>query len=440
MTDLAPTPWDRLFARRRFGIKPGLDVVRAMLAELGDPHRTFPVLHVAGTNGKGSVCVLAASILQALGLRTGLTTSPHLVRFNERFRVDGRDIEDAALLDLAARVEDVAARVQDRLGQEPTFFECSMAMAFEYFRQEGVDASVVEVGLGGRLDATNVVTPVATAITRISREHEQILGAGIPTIAGEKAGIIKPGVPVICGANAGEALAVIARVARERGAPLVLASEAASVAAVAADLDGQKVRLQTQDNDYGTLTLPLAGPHQLENLATAILLVERAAEALGIELTRKAAKAGIEATRWPGRLTVVERDPPVIVDGAHNPGAGEALAAACRKLLGRAPVGLVMGMCADKDEHEFMRPFTGVAARMWTVPIRSERNMPAERIRAAAAACGIAAEARPTVAEALREAREWARAAGGAVVVAGSLYLAGEVLAAARGETMGETV
>ena len=368
------TPWDTLFSRRRFGIKPGLEIIRAMLVELGDPERAFPALHVAGTNGKGSVCALAASVLQAHGLRVGLTTSPHLVRFNERFRVDGREVADAELQDLVARVEEVAARVQAAVGQEPTFFECSIAVAFEYFRRQKVDVAVVEVGLGGRLDATNVVEPVATAITRISREHEQYLGVGIPAIAAEKAGIIKPGVPVVCGANGEEAREVVARMARERGAPLVVAADAVSVTASSSGLDGQKVRLQTQDNDYGTLNLPLAGPYQLENLATAILLVECAAGRLGIELGRKAVKAGVEATRWAGRLTVVERDPLVVVDGAHNPGAGEALAAACRRLFGKTPVGLVMGMCADKDEHAFLRPFAGVAARMWTVPIRSERN------------------------------------------------------------------
>lgn len=435
-----PTPWDNLFNRRRFGIKPGLEVIRAMLAELGDPQLTFPALHVAGTNGKGSVCALAASVLQAHGLRVGLTTSPHLVRFNERFLVDGREIADADLRELVARVEEVAASVQASVGQEPTFFECSIAVAFEHFRRQKVAVAVVEVGLGGRLDATNVVEPVATAITRISREHEQYLGVGVPAIAAEKAGIIKPGIPVVCGANGEEARAVIARVARERAAPLVWAAEAASVAPVASGVDGQKVRLQTQDNDYGTLNLPLAGPYQLENLATAILLLECAGEGLGMELTRKAVKAGVEATRWPGRLTVVERDPIVMVDGAHNPGAGEALAAACRKLFGRGPVGLVMGMCADKDERAFLQPFAGVAARMWSVPILSERNMPVERIRAGAAACGLAVEERASVTEALGEAREWARANGGVVVVAGSLYLAGEVLAAARGETMGEVV
>jgi dihydrofolate synthase/folylpolyglutamate synthase len=435
-----PTPWDNLFSRRRFGIKPGLEVTRALLAALGDPHRAYPVLHVAGTNGKGSVCALTASVLQAHGLRTGLTTSPHLVRFNERFLVDGLEIADADLRSLVDRVEQIAAGVEASLGQEPTFFECSMAIAFEHFRRQKVDVAVVEVGLGGRLDSTNVVEPVATAITRISREHEQYLGVGIPAIAAEKAGIIKPGVPVVCGANGEEARAVIVRAARERGAALALAEELASVSPVSAGLAGQKVRLQTQDNDYGTLNLPLAGPHQLENLATAILLLERAAERLGLDLTRKAVKAGVEAVRWPGRLTVVERDPAVIVDGAHNPGAAEALAAACRKLLGGAPLGLILGMCADKDEGAFLRPFAGVAARLWTVPIRSERNMPGERIRAAAAACGNGAEERASVADALTEAREWARGNGGAVVVAGSLYLAGEVLAAARGEAMGEVV
>lgn len=422
----------RLYARRTFGIKPGLGVEEALLRRLGNPERSFAVIHVAGTNGKGSVCALLDSILRAAGLPVGLYTSPHLVRLNERFRVGGRPMDDAALLERIAELEPVAAQVAAETGSEPTFFEFTTALGFEHFRREGVKVAVVEVGLGGRLDATNVVRPLVSVITRLSLEHTEYLGPDLESIAREKGGIIKDGRPVVCGAMPAEALGVLREVAAARRAPLTDSAEAVSVRRVSEDLSGQKVQLETESRSYGTLRLPLLGRHQLENLATAAAVVDVLAEPCGIELPEDAVKEGVAGARWPGRLQVLAQDPPVLLDGAHNPGAGEVLAESVKGLLKKRPLALVVGMCGDKDAGEFLGAFTGIAKRLWLVPIQNERNMAPAKLAAAARAARMEPQ-HASVAEALSGAREWAARESGAVLITGSLYLVGEVLALTEG-------
>jgi dihydrofolate synthase/folylpolyglutamate synthase len=300
---------ERLLRRRRFGIKPGLDPEEELLEALGRPERSFAAVHVAGTNGKGSVCAMLAAVLQAAGYRTGLYTSPHLVRLNERFRVDGADIGDDELDALAQRVDETARELEHRTGRPLTFFECSTAMAFEHFRRRGVQLAVIEVGMGGRLDATNVLTGALSVITRIDMDHTAYLGHDLGAIAREKAGIIKPARPVVAGAMPEEALEVVERVAREAGSPLVLAGEAARVEFVAPDGGGQRVRLSTVSGDYGVLRLPLRGRHQLENLATAAAAVETLRDRVGLVVRDEALVAGLAATRWVGRFYEARQDP-----------------------------------------------------------------------------------------------------------------------------------
>jgi len=208
---------ERLYKRQTFGIKPGLDVIRALLARLDNPERSYGVIHVAGTNGKGSVCAMIDSVLRATGCTVGLYTSPHLVSFNERFCVNGVQICDDDLFGLIEQIERISSEVADELKREPTFFECSTAMAFEYFRKKGVKLAVIEVGMGGRLDATNVVMPLVSVITRVSLEHMAYLGHDVVSIAFEKAGIIKPGKPVICGATDEKALDVMKQISKDYG-------------------------------------------------------------------------------------------------------------------------------------------------------------------------------------------------------------------------------
>ncbi len=424
-----------MFRRTTLGIRPGLEPIRALLAEIGNPERAFPCLHVAGTNGKGSVCAMVESVLRAAGLRTGLYTSPHLVRFNERIRVNGRSIPDADLAARLARVEPAAVRVENRPGapRPCTFFELTTAMAFEHFRAEAVDIAVIEVGMGGRWDATNVIIPVAAAICDIDFDHLQYLGPTIEAIASEKAGIIKSGRPVVTGIRRPDAAEVVEREARARGAPLTRAQESVAIRRTALDWRGQRLSVETAERRLPPFRLPLLGDHQLWNAAIAIALLERFSEAAGFELPESAWKQGLESVRWPARLQVLTEDPPTLLDGGHNPHAAQALAAALRALAPGRPSGLIAGLVADKDIAGFFRALAPAVKRAWIVPVRSERAGPTAEVAAAARAAGLPA-AENSLDAARRDAVEWARAEGGVVCIAGSLYLAGEVLADAVGE------
>lgn len=418
-----------LYRRQAFGIKFGLETEQALLNRLDHPESGLVFIHVAGTNGKGSVCAMLESILRAAGLATGLYTSPHLIRLHERIRVNGACLADQELIELIKQVEAQASAVARRPGgPEVTFFEFVTAMALEYFRRRKVQVVIWETGLGGRLDATNVVTPLLSVITGISLEHTAYLGPDLASIAREKAGIIKAGRPVVLGPMADESLAVIRSAAGAQKAQIISADQTVTIRRQRQNLDGQKIRIESACKAYGVLTLPLLGAHQLVNAAIAVTAYEEFANLLGIEPDEPAVKRGLASVRWPGRLQVISRPPPLIVDGAHNPEAAEILDRALAELLPDSPLGLVMGLCQDKDLAGFMRPLARRVKRCWAVPLNSERSrLPAE----------IAGEARrvgwpvaeTTVPQALAEAQNWAAGAGGTVCVAGSLFLAGEVLA-----------
>jgi dihydrofolate synthase / folylpolyglutamate synthase len=423
----------RLYARERFGIKLGLDTERAILAELGRPETGCRALHIAGTNGKGSVAALLEGMLLAAGLRTGLYTSPHLVHFNERIRIDGEPVDDAELVRLLRRVEAAADRVAAQRGEQPTFFECATAMAFDAFAAHSVESAVIETGMGGRLDATNVLTPVLSVITTIALEHTQYLGATLEAIAAEKAGILKPGVPVVCGRLPPEARAVVRRVAQACGTRCIEAEEAVSVRGLAGGgLEGQRVAVETQGGLSGTCVLPLAGAYQLTNLAVALAALEYAAPLLGFEADMAVVRMGLARTRWRARCEVLEAHPPMILDAAHNAEGAAALAHALKSMTGKRPLGLVLGVCGDKDLHGILQPFAGRARRVWAVPLRTPRGRGPDDIAAAAAVLNIPAET-ASLDAALRDARAWAVENDGAVAIAGSLFLAGEVLAIREG-------
>jgi dihydrofolate synthase/folylpolyglutamate synthase len=424
---------EKLYALRTFGIKPGLDPIRGLLTGLGEPHLGFAAVHIAGTNGKGSVAAMLDSVLRAAGFRVGLYTSPHLVRFNERIRVGGEAVSDDVLADLFDRVAPVAADLARR-GVQPTFFEYTTAMAFEHFRRERVQIAVVETGLGGRLDATNVVLPLISVITRVGLDHMVYLGDTVEAIAGEKAGIIKEGRPVVCGAMPEAAREVVRSTALDRHAPFVDAAEAVAVRRVSQSLAGQKVHIGTENADYGTVLLRLLGRHQLENVATVMAVVEALAGAGGLAVAPAAVKAGLAAARWPGRLDVLSEAPPVILDGAHNPDAARVLAASLKELFRHRPVALVWGMCSDKDALGFSAELGAVVRVCWPVALATERTRTQAELANIARSRGW--EVRPAdLAGALAAAERWAQEQDGVVCIAGSLYLAGEVLALRQGTT-----
>lgn len=417
---------ERLYALRTFGIKPGLETTIDLLERLGHPENSFAAIHVAGTNGKGSVCAMLESILRQTGLRVGLYTSPHLIRFNERIRVNGVEISDPELADLFTEMEPHAAAVAAG-GREATFFEFTTALAFEHFKKRKVQVAVVETGLGGRLDSTNVLTPLISVITRIGMEHTAYLGTTLAAIAAEKAGIVKAGRPVVCGATPDEAHAVIQRTAKERGARWIDAAESVNVRRIAQDLAGQKVSIAGSERNYGPVTLALLGKHQLENCATVVAAVETLATCSPLNLPPEMVLSGLAQAIWPGRLQVLSQEPPVILDGAHNPDGARTLAVAIKELLKKKPVGLIWGMCDDKDALGFAKALGASVDRCWTVPLDTERSLDP------AVLCRLAAtegwqSSRAELPAALHDAMDWATRHHGAVCIAGSLFLAGEVL------------
>lgn len=346
-----------LFSLRRFGWRLGLETVYRLLDLLDNPQRAVPSAHIGGTNGKGSTSAMLGAILQAAGYRTGLYTSPHLLNFTERMRVNGIPIGEGEVTRLTARLKDLCAAhfahhpipnpPSDRL-PHPTFFELTTAMAFQHFARQAVEAAVIEVGLGGRFDATNVITPHVAVVTNVSLEHQEYLGRTLAEIGMEKAGIIKPGVPVVT-ATRGEGHEVIRRTAAERGAPLVPVQEAYAFTVRESGLAGQVLDLTGPSRRYEALQIPLAGRHQAENAVTAVAAAE-VLETQGFRLGEAAIRRGLQQARWPGRLQVVSDRPRILLDGAHNPAGARALAAFLaehRSTLHRLI--LVFGVLRDKD-------------------------------------------------------------------------------------------
>ncbi len=429
---------DRLFRRTAHGIRPGLDVITRLLDHLNHPEQAYPIIHVAGTNGKGSVCAMIASVLQQAGYHTGLYTSPHLTHFNERIQIDTTPIPDADLATLIQAVEAVADKVADEPGARPaTFFECATAMAFLYFRLKQVDWAVIETGLGGRWDATNVGRPTLSVLTRIDIDHAEFLGSDILSIAGEKAGIIKAGAPVVCGDFDDRIQEVIDTAARGAGSTVLHANQSVRIERLSQDGSGQKIRIETDERTCRPFRFPLLGRHQLENCALAVAALE-AIQAMGhIELRDEDLCHGLASCDWPARCQVLRTDPVTILDVAHNPNGAAALSRTLKELLKKKPLGMIVGFLSDKDVVGCVREFAHVADRFWAVPISSERGLTAEAVCAAIQGTGTPATA-TTLSAALVDAREWAKKENGAICIAGSLYLAGEIDARTLGSGSAE--
>jgi dihydrofolate synthase/folylpolyglutamate synthase len=414
-----------LAARTRFGIKFGLDTIRALVVAMGHPERRYATLLIAGTNGKGSVAAYADAALRASGLRVGRYTSPHLVRVNERIVVGGRGISSRDLESAVGRVRRTAERLvrSGGLKDHPTYFETLTAAAFEHFRRRRVEVAVLEVGMGGRLDATNVADPLASAIVNIDFDHEAYLGTTLSAIAGEKAGVLRRGRVTVLGPLPPEARAAVLRRARAMGARLVDAWAGSRMETRRGQLD-----LTTTRAAYTGLS-PLPGAHQRDNLLVAVRLLEEArAAGLGIDLARL--PAGIRRTRWPGRLQWIPGHPPLLLDGAHNPAGGRALALHLRS---RGPFVLLFGVMVDKNVAELARILFPLAQEVVLTRPRVGRAASPEEIAARAGAGSRRSHREPDPARALALARRLAGART-PVVVAGSLFLVGEVMEILRKE------
>jgi len=405
------TPHERLFALEQFGIKLGLDNIRAILEALGHPERAWRSIHVAGTNGKGSVAAMVERGLRAAGLKTGRYTSPHLDVVEERVAIDGEAVGRpafAAAIDTVFTAVDAATRA-GTLTVVPTFFEVSTAVAFEMFRQAGVEVAIVEVGLGGRFDATNVLQPEVAAITSIAFDHERHLGNTLSQIAFEKAGIAKPGTPLVVGRLPDEAARRVAAVAAEIGAPLIDAHGTAT------------------DRVYPPLKLSLPGRHQLENAAVAVAVLETWSSRVSF-IPTSAIVTGLTDCHWPARLEWLRLADggELLIDAAHNP-AGAAALATYLQDTNLAPIPIVLAVMADKDLAGMVKPLLPVASGFVATTVPHTRARPADDL---AAALRVLAPRLPIEAEANAEAavvRALERSAR--AVAAGSIFLIGPLRA-----------
>ncbi len=414
-----PDSIDFLYSLERLGMKFGLENIAAVSGELAHPERTFKSIVVAGTNGKGSVTVMTETALRAAGLRTARYTSPHLVRLEERFVIDGHEVTTDELRDALEAVQAAVTSLIQRGAMEalPTFFEVATAAAFELFRRAAVEIAVLEVGLGGRLDATNVVTPVATAITSIDFDHQAQLGNTIESIASEKAGIVKPGVPLVCGPVPKAAERVIREICEARQSTLIHVREVVSIVPRAQD-DAIDVRTSQRLLEHVTLALP--GRHQRDNASVAVALLDELTRQ-DVAIPDRAVREGLENAHWPARLErFVVHGIDVMLDAAHNPAGARALASHLEE-IGWSRVTLLFGAMHDKDVSGMLEAVGPRCEAIVCTTARNARALPAGDLARVARRFASIVEAIDDPAAALNAALARKRP----VVAAGSIFLIG---------------
>jgi dihydrofolate synthase/folylpolyglutamate synthase len=415
------TPRAYLASLEQFGIKLGLEQIRALVAALDRPDRAFRSILIAGTNGKGSVTAMVERALRAAGLRTGRYISPHLNALEERFAIDGRNVASDTLDAAIERLRTVAST----LPAPPSYFEATTAVALDLFREARVDVAVLEVGLGGRLDATNVVEPIAVAITAVDFDHEAHLGPTIESIAREKAGIIKPGVVAVLGRNSTAVRSAVRAQAEAASARLVYAPDEVVVDAGMGPDGRTQLSLTTPVARYRRVNLALRGRHQVDNAVTAVRLLE-SLPAVPAPVPAAAIVTGLEDAVWPARLQLLPwRGGDVLLDGAHNPAGARALAAYVAETY-RRPLPFVVGVMSDKKIDGMLAALAPAASGFWfTAPASARAAPPSQLVEIAAR---VAADVPARAVAVPFDAIAAALVTGSPVVVAGSLYLAGEVL------------
>lgn len=409
---------DILFSLGRFGIKPGLEIMEHILDKLGNPEKKFKSIHIAGTNGKGSTASTLASIISASEIKAGLFTSPHLIKFNERIKIDGVQISDNEVVETYERVKEA-----DTGNRPATFFEYATAMAFLLFAEKNVEIAVIEAGMGGRLDSTNVITPCACVITNISMDHEAFLGDSIRAIAKDKSGIIKQGIPVITGVRNTDALKIIEHECAEKGAILLRKGYEFDL------IKGKNEVLLYKEKEkeiIADIEVGLKGDHQLENTSLAIATSRMIRDN---RITAQTLRKGIRNTIWPGRLETVHHNPEIILDGAHNPEAAERLACHIKKYYPDKTVCLIIGMMKDKDMSGTLSHLSSVSSKIITTESKSPRAAKAKEL---AALFSIEFHFDAVPISDLPQAIEFAMGAAEKdelICITGSLYIVGEAKA-----------
>jgi dihydrofolate synthase / folylpolyglutamate synthase len=379
-----------LFATQQRGVKLGLENMQRLLTALDKPQKSLKFIHVAGTNGKGSVCAMLDSLARSAGIRTGLFTSPHLVRFNERIQVNGNPISDDSVASGIHRIREAI-----HVDEHPTFFEITTALALDYFRARNVDLVILETGLGGRLDATNVVTPIVSVLTSIDLDHQKLLGNSLTEIALEKAGIIKPGIPVVSVPQPMQVRRVIEQTAAERSAPV-----------------------HYVDRPISDLFVALPGSHQRVNAAAACETLDHA----GFELTEQARRKGLATVFWPGRFQRVGAR--IVLDGAHNPAASQQLVETWQECVGKERPTIIFGGLQEKDLRKMISLLSKIAARFYIVPVQSNRAAAADEIQSLVPE-HVLSSTFTSVTDALLLAQQSTEI----ILITGSLFLIGEVMA-----------
>ncbi|MCW4459694.1 folylpolyglutamate synthase/dihydrofolate synthase family protein [Microbacterium sp. MPKO10] len=425
-----------LFARTGEGRpRPRLDPTRKIVELLGDPQRACPVIHLTGTNGKSSTSRFIDSILRAHGLRTGVFTSPHLRVFNERIMIDGAPISDEKLVenwyDIKPYVEMVDAELLEAGEVRLTFFETLTALAYASFAEAPVDVAIIEVGMGGEWDSTNVADASVAVFTPIDVDHTATLGGTITEIAATKAGIIKAGSRVVSAHQTSAALAEIERAAQHLGVPVIVEDRAFMLSNDVVAVGGQQISVRGQAGAYDDIFLPAFGDHQGHNAAVAIAVCETFLGDGTVPLNPEVLAQGLGAATSPGRLEIAATQPTILVDAAHNPHGARSLAEAVGRYFDSEHIGLVIGVLDDKDARGILQPLLPLAERVFTTQVDAERARDAEELAAEVQRVDPAqpVDAYDSVDEALTLAREWASAEPGRMlVVAGSVILAGEAL------------
>lgn len=400
------------------GSRPGLDRVKELMHALGDPQDSLKFIHVAGTNGKGSFCSMLDSVLRTSGYKVGLYTSPYIEKFNERMAVDGEPISDGELSEITTEVREFA----DKMADPPTEFELITAVAFVYFARHSCDYVVLEVGMGGRLDATNVIkTPILSVIVGISLDHTAFLGNTVAEVAREKAGIIKNGVPVLFGGNDAEAAAVIKSVAGERGSDY-FEVDRSLVCNVRGDFD----RNLFDFKNYKDIKLSLIGSYQPYNAANVISAVELLKKS-GISISEAQMRCGLENAKWKGRFELLSRDPVFIIDGSHNPEGIAAAVQSVKQCFGENKVYLLSGVMADKDYASMARELSQISCRAFTLKPDNPRALDAHAYADSFIDAGVSAEGFDSVFDAVSTAYSAAKRDRVPLIALGSLYMYSEI-------------
>lgn len=398
-----------------------LDRMRDLMALMGNPELKYPILHVAGTKGKGSTSAFMATALKKAGYKTGLYTSPHLQDYSERIQINNQPISHQELADLVDEIKPLVEKVPFI-----TTFELTTALGFLYFAKQKVDVAVIEVGLGGRLDATNIVTPLVSVITSLSFDHTAVLGNTLPLIAGEKAGIIKPGVPVVCSPQKEEALDVIKMKAKKKEVPLILVGKDWLFEKCSSSLDGQEMKIWKKGEEKIKFHIQLLGSYQVQNAVTAFAALQEAHNA-GLKITNSDIKKGFAETFWPGRFEILQREPVVILDSAHNQDSAQKLYQAMDEYFPGRRIILIFGASEDKDVKAMFNEWKNKLSLVITTRAEHPRAIDPAQLAAMAGEIGIQNKVVSPVGDAFDDALRIASQEGDIVLSAGSMFVTAEV-------------